>query len=190
MKSVILIFTFAILAIHVHSQEIEVLQGTKTMKEGSYNAFSIEFDEIEKDVAEDGWKKYIDQFKGKVKSDKKANLLFSDNVQIPGLSSNPVDVYVMISKNGKNGSYVSVWFDTGNGYVNSIDMEPQSITAKAMVKEYALSILKDAADQKLKDEEKILSDLNNDLTKLNDKNNDDSFSWQLAYYRYLVREGP
>jgi hypothetical protein len=172
MKSIILTFLTLIVSIAAYSQNYNISEGTKSMKEGSFNSFSVELNGISTDVAEDEWKKFMEQYNAKVKKDKKAKLLYADNVQLPSISPSPIDVYTMITQNGENGSFVSVWFDTGNGYVNSIDMKVQAKTAESMVHEYAYAIGKKAADQDLKEEEKKLSNLTNDLKKLNDKNND------------------
>ena len=170
MKLSILSIIATLLTFSIYSQDINIMEGTKTMKEGSYKAYSVELNEISASDAEDAWKDFMEQYKSKTSKDKKAKLLFSDNVQLPTVSSNPVDVYTMVNNDGRNGSVVIIWFDTGNGYVNSIDMEPQSQTAKSIVYEYAFAVKKKAADQELKKEENALSDIINDLQKLNEKN--------------------
>lgn len=155
------------------AQFVDVKEGTKTMKEGSYNAYSIVLEDINYNHAEEGWKDFMKEYKAKTKKDKKAKLQFSDNVQLPSIGSNPVDIYAMILEDERDAhTTVTVWFDTGNGYVNSIDMEPQSEVAERMMTEYALKVLKKSADNNYKDEEKALKKIESELKNLQDKKKD------------------
>lgn len=151
--------------------QIDVIEGSKSMVEGTYNAYTVSLENINEDEAKEGWEKFMKEFKGKVKRNKKAKLYISDNVQMPSLGSNPIDVYTMLTEN-KNATMVSVWFNTGSGYVNSIDMATQSETAKGMMKEYATNVLRKHAEEIQKKEEDSLKDLVNDAKDLENKNKD------------------
>lgn len=155
------------------SQDMNVIEGTKMMREGSFNAFSTELNNIKASDAVSAWKDFMQEYKAKTKNDKKQDLLISENVQIPSLGRNPIDVYASLSgdKAGSSTS-VSIWFDTGSGYVNSIDMKEQAIAATKIVEEYAINVLKKSALDNEANEEKILKDLESDLKKL--ANKDDS----------------
>ena len=157
----------------ISAQYIEINEGTKTMKEGSFNAYSVSLEDITFNEAEEGWKNLMKDYKAKIKHDKKAKLHISDNVQLPSIGTNPVDVYAMIVEDDRDKvTMVSVWFDTGNGYVNSIDMEHQSEIAEGMISEYSMKVLKLHADKMLEAEEKEMKKLQDDLKKLGDKNRD------------------
>lgn len=67
---------------------------------------------------------------------------------------------------------MSVWFDTGSGYVNSIDMAAQSETAKELVAEYATKVMRKSSEKIQEKEEKLLKDYVGDSKKLEDKNKD------------------
>ena len=155
------------------SQDMNVIEGTKMMREGSFNAFSTELNNIKASDAVSAWKDFMQEYKAKTKNDKKQDLLISENVQIPSLGRNPIDVYASLSgdKAGSSTS-VSIWYDTGSGYVNSIDMKEQAIAATKIVEEYAINVLKKSALDNEANEEKILKDLESDLKKL--ANKDDS----------------
>ena len=168
----LLIAVFVLLGISLSAQ-VEVTQGSKTMKEGTYNAYTVSLERVSEKEAKEGWEKFMKEYKADVKRDKKAKLYISDNVQMPSIGSNPVDVYTMIIKDRNDASTsVSVWFDTGSGYVNSIDMEMQSKTASDMMAEYASNVLRKNAEETQKDEEDKLKDMNKDAKKLDEKNKD------------------
>ena len=171
MKNLILIFLITILHISVNAQ-VQVNEGSKSMVEGTYNAYTIILENVEPDAAEDVWKDFMKDFKAKVKKDKKSQIHFSDNVQMPSISSNPVDVYASITGEKGGSTTVSVWFDTGSGYVNSIDMKVQSETASDMISEYGTKVMKKHTEGIQKKEEEMLKDLNKDAKKLADKNKD------------------
>ena len=171
MKNLLIAFVFTILAISVNAQ-VEVSEGSKSMVEGTYNAYTVMLENVDQDDAEDGWKDFMKEFKAKVKKVKKSKILFSDNVQMPSISSNPVDIYASISGEKGKSTTVSVWFDTGSGYVNSIDMKAQSETAKSLISEYGTKVMRKHAEKIQKNEEDLLNDLNKDAKKLADKNKD------------------
>ncbi len=80
---------------------------------------------------------------------------------MPSISSNPVDVYASITGEKGGSSTVSVGFDTGSGYVNSIDMEAQSETANALITEYGTKVMRKHAEEMQKNEEDLFKDLRN-----------------------------
>ena len=170
MKKIFLTTILSYLFLIGQAQVIKVNEGTKMMREGSFNAFSTELENIKNSDAVSAWKDFMQEYKAKTKNDKKQNLLISENVQIPSLGRNPIDVYASLSgdKAGSSTS-VSIWFDTGSGYVNSIDMEEQATAATKIVEEYATSVLKKAALENEAKEEKILDDLKSELKKLANK---------------------
>jgi hypothetical protein len=152
--------------------QVVVSEGSKSMVEGTYNAYTVILENVNQNDAEDGWKDFMKDFKAKVKKDKKSKIHFSDNVQMPSISSNPVDVYASIEGEKGRSTTVNVWFDTGSGYVNSIDMSAQSMTANGIVSEYGTKVMRKHAESNQKDEEDRLKDLNKDAKKLDDKNKD------------------
>ena len=171
MKNLLIVFVFTLWGISASAQ-VQVTEGSKSMVEGTYNAYTVKLENVEPNDAEDGWKDFMKEFKAKVKKDKKSKIHFSNNVQMPSISSNPVDIYASIIGEKGGSSTVSVWFDTGSGYVNSIDMEAQSETANSLIIEYATKVMRKHAEEIQKNEEKLLKDLNKDAKNLEDKNKD------------------
>ena len=152
--------------------QVQVSEGSKTMVEGTYNAYTVDLENAKVNIAEDVWKDFMKEFKAKVKEDKKAKIHFSDNVQMPDLSSNPVDVYASISGGKGEVTSVNVWFDTGSGYVNSIDMKAQSEIASKLIAEYGNKVMKRHSEDMQKEEEGKLKEFMDDSKKLENKNKD------------------
>ena len=171
MKNLLTVLVFMV-SVFSLSAQVEVSEGSKSMVEGTYNAYSVSLDNVEQDEAEDMWKDFMKEFKAKVKKDKKAKIYFSDNVQMPSISSNPVDVYASINENKGKYTTVSVWFDTGSGYVNSIDMKAQSETANSLVAEYGTKVMRKHSEKMQEKAENMLKDYVGDAKKLEDKNKD------------------
>lgn len=171
MKNLLVVIVFIFFGISANAQ-VEVKEGSKSMVEGTYNAYTVVLENVETDDAEDVWKDFMKDFKAKVKKDKKSKIYFSDNVQMPSISANPVDVYASITGEKGGSSTVSVWFDTGSGYVNSIDMKAQSETANGLITEYGTKVMRKHTSEIQKNEEDLLNDLSKDAKKLNDKNKD------------------
>lgn len=169
MKKLLIVVTFLILT-NLTQAQVNVTEGSKSMVEGTFNAYTVSLENVTQDDAENAWKDFMKEFKAKVKKDKKAKIYFSDNVQIPSISSNPVDVYANITKGKGMDTDVSVWFDTGSGYVNSIDMEAQSEIAISLIKEYGTKVMRKRAEEVQKEEEDKLKDMTKDAKKLEEKN--------------------
>lgn len=173
MKKLFFTMIVALFYSGISAQYIEINEGTKTMKEGSYNSYSVSLEDISFKEAEEGWKNFMKEYKAKINHDKKSKLHVSDNVQLPSIAKNPVDIYAMIVEDDRdNVTNVTVWFDTGNGYVNSIDMETQSQSVEKIITEYSMKVMKLHADKRLEDEEKQLKKIQDELKKLADKNKD------------------
>ena len=65
MKNVFSVLIFTLLVFSLPAQ-VEVIEGTKAMKEGSFNAYTVVLNGIQEDQAEEGWKDMMKEYKGKV----------------------------------------------------------------------------------------------------------------------------
>lgn len=169
MKQVLFTLSVILSTTFIHAQ-VTVMEGSKSMVEGTYNAYSLVLEDVESNLAEKIWEDFMREYKAKVKKDKKAKILFADNVQIPSISANPVDVYTNISGDKGQPTEINVWFDTGSGYVNSIDMEVQSEKATQLIEEYGSKVMRKHCEEMQAHEEKLLKDYNSDIKKLESKN--------------------
>ncbi len=158
--------TLLLLAIMFSSAAIfaQIKEGNASMSHGSQNAFSLELRQtLQKDVQK-AWEKYIKDYKGKVKFDKKKGETFADDCEIKDMSTNTVDVYSSLRQSGDN-TILTVWFDLGGAYLNSQMHGDKISIAKKLLNEFALSVSRASVEEDLKEQEKILKDLEKDLKK-------------------------
>ncbi len=58
MKNLLIVFVFTVLGTSINAQ-IEVNEGSKSMVEGTYNAYTVELENVQPDDAEDGWQEFM-----------------------------------------------------------------------------------------------------------------------------------
>lgn len=138
------------------------------MQDGSFNSFLFELPNVEKVEAEDDWKKFMGQYKAKIKFDKKTGLWLADDAKMPKLSENTVDVYARIIEDAspKKQTSIVVWFDLGGAYVNSQTHPLEAAYCQGIINEYATQTFRHHAESVTKSEEKRLKELEGELKKL------------------------
>ncbi|MDF2448453.1 MAG: hypothetical protein K0R26_957 [Bacteroidota bacterium] len=185
MKNVVLTVA-AILSFTVASaQKISVKDGSQKFSSGSHNAYSVVVYEASKDDVESKWKSYLKNFKNeKVKTDN--GEIFGDNVLIKDWGNNPVDVYTKFEED-KTAKTVTmhVAFDLGGAYLSSSDGDKHS-SAKKMLKEFAVKTTKESMEDKVKDQEKVLTKLEDNQRDL-EKENKNSKS-DIENYKAKIRK--
>ncbi len=179
-----LVLLFAILAL-VFSLSAQVKEAPMNMVKGKENAFSILLKQTNKKEVEKAWTKYIKEFDGKTKRNKKTGFIFSDNAEIEKMSSNTVDVYATITPSGAD-TDLTVWFDLGGAYLSSEMHGDKATVAKSILDEFALSVSKAAVEEELKEEQKALKKLNADLSDL--KKDKDGFESDIEKYKKKIAE--
>lgn len=169
MKKIILTVAVCFALTTANAQKISVKDGSEKFSSGSHNAYSVVVYETSKDDVESKWKSYLKSFKNeKVKSD--GGEIFGDNVLIKDWGNNPVDVYTTFEED-KTAKTVTmhVAFDLGGAYLSSTDGEKHN-GAKKMLKEFAVKTTKESMENKVKDQEKVLSKLEDNQKDLEKEN--------------------
>ncbi len=158
---VLLMMAFGVMAVFAQ----EVKEGSAAMKSGNNNAFAIELKQTAKKDVEKSWTKFIKNYKGKAKFDKKSDFVFADDSEIKDMSSNTVDVYANVKQTGAN-TILTVWFDLGGAFLNSEMHGDKVPVAKEMLLNFAGTVSTAALEEEIKEEEKKLKDLQGDQKKL------------------------
>lgn len=141
----------------------------KSMSHGAYNSFSTQLVGATKKVAEDEWKSFIKNYKGKTKKDRKSKEYFTDDAMITDLSDNAIDVYATFS-NADTFTVATFWFNLGGAYL-STEMHPDRIpAAEGIIKAYAFEVNKQVARENVKVQEKHYKNLEKDLRGLEKDN--------------------
>jgi len=174
MKNRITFLAFILFTLPLFAQNIDIDEAPRAMNNGTYNSFLFELPDVSKNEAEDDWKAFMKDFKAKTKFDRKSKLWFSEEAQMPRLSSTPIGVYARIleDSNPNKRTSIIVWFDLGDSYVTSEEDKEKGAYAKDILHEYGMTTSKHHAEAIVKEEEKVLSKLENDLKKLKNDNSD------------------
>lgn len=174
MKKIIsLVYALLLLTIVQAQSDYEILEDTQSMSRGDKNAFTLVIPNATASLAEETWKKYMRDFKGKPKLDKKSNEWFTDDTQLKTVSENSIDIYTKFNENLESHlAKVVFWFDLGGAYLSSTVHPDKYEFVKQFMNKYGDSVTKVVIEEELKAHEKRLKELDGDLSKLEKENAD------------------
>lgn len=149
------------------------------------NAFSIVLPKTEKKEVEKAWAKFIKEYKGKTKLNKKTGVTFSDDASIEGMSNNTVDVSAQVMENGESTELV-VWYNLGGAYLNSEMHAEQTMVGKNLLTDFTLTVSKTAIEELLAAEEASLKELTKEQEKLEKEKKD--YEAEIKKYEEKIKE--
>lgn len=154
------------LVLHAQS-DYEIREGMLSMSRGVKNSFTLVIPNATASLAEDAWKKYMRDFKGRTKLNKKSNEWLTDDAELKAVSENTIDIYTKFNENlGAHLTDVVFWFDLGGAYLSS-EVHPDKYEfAKQFMNKYGDLATKLIIEEELKAQEKRLKELDGDLSKL------------------------
>ncbi len=161
------IFTTFLFLISFSFLSAQISEQEKSMSVGVYNSLTLELPDTEKKFAENIWKKYMKQFNGKTRRNKKAKEYFTENGSIAGIGT--ANMYSHLS-GSKTDTEVTIWIDLGDEYLNSYTHSDQYTEAEKMLMRFGLEVTREKIRIELEAEEKQLSKLNKNLKKLERSN--------------------
>lgn len=169
MKNLFVLFVFVFTCSFAFAQKVEVTESQRAVGNGTHNAFMFDLSDIDKDMAKKDWEKFMDNFKGKTKYDRKTKVYTTENAKLPQLSTSTVKVYSQIDQEKGMDKQTSmiVWFDLGDsGYASTELDSAKGAYAHELLKEFSMIVYKHRAEEIVKEQEKMLSNLEKDLDKL------------------------
>ncbi len=145
----------------------QISEEDRSMSQGVKNGFVLEIPNTNTKVVEKVWKKYVKQYSGKTKKDRKSDEWFTDNAIARDIAGglNAMDIYASIEDSG-DGVRFTTWYDLGGAYLNSYEHGEQVDEAQKMLMVFAIEVAKEMTRIELEQEEKRLKDLDNTLKKL------------------------
>lgn len=168
MKFVLTIF-MTISALIISAQD--VVEKKLSMSLGPQNAYYVEIPGADQKMAEKTFYEFVKEF-GKMKENSKAREHFLLATKIPVINgTSPLDVYAKFEE-GKGLATAYIWVDMGGVFVNSKENATQAKALVQFMKDYFIAVRKKVVADEVKLEEKNLSNLEKDLKKLRDKNDD------------------
>jgi hypothetical protein len=148
---------------------IEVKVEPRPCSLGVQPAFEVMVPQATPNDAIDLWKKTIipgGLFKKEPKMDKVKDEWVVYSVIISQVNVLPVNVITQVNSFTGN-IFVRIFFQTENGFLGNSGSSNESVTAASnLVRNYAVELYRQAVQKELKEEEKTLKDLENDLSRL------------------------
>lgn len=140
----------------------QVKEGERSMSQGTKNSLTLILKDTKAKLAEESWTRFIKDYKGKTKMNKKTGEIFSDNCNMPGVSSNTVDVYTKINQMGADAEVV-IWFDLGGAYLSEVKHPGGFAEANVIIEKYNLTIFKLALEEEIENQESVIKKMQGDL---------------------------
>lgn len=148
MKKLFVITAIILFGTSTFAQKIKVSQSSAKIGGGRNNALSVTIYEVKDNEVLKEWKSLIKGYGGKVSSK------FADDVSIPSISENTIDIYTTAVKD-KDNTILIVGFDLGGVYLSSGHSGYKS--AERILYDFAVMMTKKGIARLLKGEEKILA---------------------------------
>lgn len=162
-KSILFTFVFA-LAFLTGQAQMESYTKDVSMSLGTLPALVVDLNDIPSKKATEYWTSYTKEY-GKLKKNKKAGELYSEDVRIPLITPTEIDLFSKI-EDLQNSSRVYMWVDLGGAFLSS-DQDPAVFkNAKKFVDDFAVYAEKLHVEELLKTAEKDLKGLEKDYKGL------------------------
>ncbi|MCB0685402.1 MAG: hypothetical protein KDC53_02720 [Saprospiraceae bacterium] len=172
-KFIASIITLSIPIFLIAQSDYTINEGVREMSQGAKNSFTMFIPNASTSIGEDILKKYLRQYKGKPKLDKKTNEWFSDDAKLETISQNTIDIYTKLEENlAAHVLEVTFWYDLGGAFLSSTDHPEQIAAATQFMNRYGDMVTEVLIEEELKMEEKKLKELESDLSKLVKENDD------------------
>ena len=167
MKNVLFLIFSCLFTLNILNAQ--VLEDTRVMNKGSQPAFAILLPGTSAKFVEAEWKEYMKSY-GKVSRVKSAKETVVEDVQILDIGGvNRLNVYSLAEENA-DGTKMIVWFDTGAGFISSEAFPKEYVSGVKFLKDFASKVKVDQVTMELEEQEKVLSKVENNLTKLQREN--------------------
>lgn len=163
----------------------EVMQGDKVMSKGLLAAASVDVYDVEENQVDDWWRDFMKQYGKKISKDRKTKEWFSDDAQVPSISSSAVDVYAKVEKVGKYVT-VSAWVDVAGNFINSTQNPEAFDGLKMLMQDFRHETDVQKVMLELEGEEKNLKKLEAELKKL--QNQKDGYEKEIERAKQKIVE--
>jgi len=147
---------------------MEIEQGSKANSDGIFNAYSMEILNADKKIVEKAWKALMKSYRGKTKFNRKEAEMGTLNAKVTELGSALYNVKASIEQRGGN-VVVHSWFEGTEGYVDG-NADSANAGVNDLLNAFAVNVRKDMVKVSLGNEEKVLKQSENELSKLKRQN--------------------
>lgn len=161
-KLTIILLTIFIVG-NLMAQDIEVKEDKRRINKSRREVLLVEIPGAESKTVEKAWKDLMKDYDAdKVKRRKE---VFADNVLIPTVTDNTIDVYARAKENNDIIEfYIAV--DLGGAYMGSDHPDKQS-AMKKVIRDFAVQITTEAYGEIIEDREDLVEDIEDEIEDLN-----------------------
>jgi len=146
-------------------QAQDVSEVNRTMSQGNKTGLVVEIGDIDEDLVEKLWKKFVKDYDGKTKYDRRSGEHFTDDAEIPNISNDVLDLYAVFTKMS-DGAEVCLFIDLGGAYLNSAYHGDKYTEGEKFLMLFVKEVEKEKVKLELAAEEKALKELENELKRL------------------------
>lgn len=144
-------------------KKMKVSEGKESIGNGNNNALSIVIYVSDESLVEKNWTKELKDMKGKVSSKKE---IFADDCQHKAMGENTFDVWSKVSKEGEDAVRVIMAVDLGGAFLSSAEHGEKYKSMKDLLYNFGVDVTKEFIGNELKDQEKVLKNLQGELQDL------------------------
>jgi len=164
LRNLLLSIIFIVFTIPTMAQKLEVTETNSKFDKTSRPALMVEIPYADQKTVEKEWKKLMKNYNpDKFKSRKE---MFADNATIDRLSENTVDVYAKADEK-KDIVTLFVAVDLGGAFLSSSDGDKIQVM-KGIVRDFAINLVKEVYDDKIKEQEKNVSNIEKEFKSAED----------------------
>jgi DNA-directed RNA polymerase beta' subunit len=161
-----LIFTAFFLTQLLSATWSQIKEEANAMSQGVANSFSLVLPNVQKNLADDLWKDYIRKYGGKYKFDRKQNEHQSLEAVIGTISlDDKLNIYASIREVGTDLVF-TLWIQNGSEYISSRDNADKYEAIELQMQHFAREVAREKLRLQLREEEKQLSKVEQELQRL------------------------
>lgn len=134
------------------------------MSEGLRPGVSILLPDVNTRFVDSQWKTYIKKYGGKYRWNRRQGEHRNEGTSIPNVSPESINVYAVTRESGNNTQFI-VWFQEGTQFLNPQKDSLKMDNAANLLNHFALEVAREKLKDDIKEEEKNLSKLENELRK-------------------------
>ena len=164
-------FTFIplLLLVSLSGAYAQVMEDGQAMSQGIQNAFSIDIPDTNEKFVEGIWRKYMKQYGGKSKRNRKTDETFTEGTRIREISPDKINLYAMFTQEGDNVK-LSIWVDMDGTYLSSEEHPDRFYGAQELLTNFKEEVRTSIVKIQVKEEENNLKKAEAKLKKLKKEN--------------------
>lgn len=158
------LFTSLFLTLVLSTGHAQVSFIDDNMSEGLRPGVSILLPNVNTRFVDSQWKSYIKKYGGKYRWNRREGEHKNEGSSIPNVSPENINVYAVTRESGNNTQLI-VWFQEGTQFLNPQKDSLKMDNAANLLNHFALEVAREKLKEDIKEEEKNLSKLENELKK-------------------------